>query len=261
MRDKFFCPSLRRQVTVEECNSKIKSAADDGCTKDCEVRNYWLSEAAQPDPPLKAVQEPREKPNNIPDRKCNMCGKIKEWNELNFRTRKDGKGLKKTCRQCEDKYLNKAKPEPKKTQPKRNKTQPKTQYQPEPDPAPDVPEPVSKAGSIDLSEFTKVTKTRFSRPDPYVKFYDKNICFNTAAMNLQAMQGAKTIDPYYKLIGNKLLLVLDPKADETGEYRLSFDKGKGAKFSLVRVIRETSPGPGPWAVDEVDGFLTVEVML
>jgi hypothetical protein len=237
MKDKFYCPTLSRQVEKTECDSRVE---DGSCAPGCEVRQHWLN-----------YEEPEKEPEQEPEqetqaRVCSSCKKEKPLTPEHFKKRRH---YALTCLECEGEPWNK----------KWNKKSAKTQYAPDPDPAPDVPEAPRAEPGIDISQFHFIQNGSRRPTAPKVSINRHNIAFNAQVRRQfeNVLQDCQTIDIGIKNGGNGLQILFVPRKDMTGQYRIQ--TGSKYKIHIALNKRGYEIGRGPWPVREVEGHLLAEV--
>lgn len=282
--EKKFCRLAERRVAPNECGTF------EACPNlsECRIRQHyekyygWLTgekkgnpQKADPEPnpstpePAPGQDSPELKKTT---RQCNMC--YRPLDIINFRDRKDGKGKKKTCADCEDKYVTKSKPltggqgkaakaEKKKpaaahkktehTEPKKSKVSSKS----EPSPAPE------QKPALDLSGFTWLENQYRTHGEPAVRIGEKDVIFNASARKQfqSIFETCQTIDIGVRQNGNGTELAFRPHPNMLGQYRVQFGtNGKSeARICISLSTKGVKIGKGPWPVREVDGVFLAEV--
>lgn len=276
--EKKFCAAAGRSITPNECGTF------DACgnISECKVRKYyekhfgWLSgqsKGSQPKPervpepqaskhrpePVPAADTPEAKDTN---RTCNMCAR--DLDIVNFRDRKDGRGKKKTCSDCEDRYVTKTAPKKgyagQKGRTGKKAGSPTAKPKAKPEPRKNN-QPKKQAN---LEGFDWINNTFRVSGEPGILISERDITFNAAARRRfeKRIAEAETVDIGVKKNGEgKAQIAFVPHADMCGQYRLQ--RG-GQRNRQIRVHVKLSAkgyvfGKGPWALQEVDGVFLAEV--
>jgi len=248
--DERFCAAAGRRITPDECGSF------DGCHRDCDLRKEygWVGKA-KPDPsPAADTPEAKEK-----TRQCNMCKR--DLDIVSFRLRRDHKDCKKTCAECEDKYVTK-------TAPKKGYAGQKERSGKKTQAAKTAPNPPQKTPpakkEIDPSEVSWVKNTFRRTGSPSVSIGRRGITFNADARRQfkQLFRKSQTVDVGLKQNGNDGLQILFRfREDMTGHYRLQSggEKKEQIKICVSLDVKGYKVSRGPWPVREIDGMLLAEI--
>lgn len=243
MKDQFFCPALKRRIKSSVCEDRV-AAMEDGCSDDCGVRRYFFGGEAVETPGTKAGY-----------RKCNACPETYPDTEEYFSPRKDGKGLKKTCRWCEHKYFKG--PAPISARPGEDPPKPAPR---KPPPAPD-----QKLAGEDLlakEGFAKVVRSTNRSAIPTIRVQkDKYIFFTPPSIRAYGIDQYKTADIWSKKTTTSLVVVFVLKKGEGGSCRLSRDAGQ-IKIAFAQFVRDNFNGKGSFPLQKKgEDMLFAEVPL